>query len=109
MTTNGRRVAADTRRIAADAGIEDRDQIRSIRALVRRNYERGLEEGRASERHENAHVNPRTMMLTTAAEILEKMSERAELIPNSERACYAYNEAAAILRDAAASGEGHLG
>lgn len=105
MTTNNRRVAADARRIAREMGVEDREQTRLIRELVRRNYERGLEEGRAQERAENADFQPRTVMLNTSADILERMEARTGKIPNSDRACAAYQEASAILRDAATLGE----
>lgn len=105
MTTNNRRVAADARRIAREMGVEDRDQTRLIRELVRRNYERGLEEGRAQERAENADFQPRTVLLNTSADILERMESRTDKIPNSDRACAAYREASAILRDAASLGE----
>ena len=109
MTTNNRRVAADARRIARESGITDREQTRLIRELVRRNYERGLEDGRTQEREENSDVQPRTILLNTSADILERMSVRTDKIPNSERACGAYREASAILRDAALMGEDHLG
>jgi hypothetical protein len=105
MTTNNRRVAADARRIARELGIEDRDLTRSIRDLVRRNYERGLEEGREQERTENGDLQPRTVLLNVGADILDRMEARTEKIPNSTRACSAYREASAILRDAATIGE----
>ena len=105
MTTNNRRVAADARRIAREMGVKDREQTRLIRELVRRNYERGLEEGRAQERAENADFQPRTVMLNTSADILDRMEARTDKIPNSDRACSAYREASAILRDAATLGE----
>lgn len=105
MTSNSRRVAADARRIAQEAGVEDRDKIRFIRDLVRRNYERGLEEGRAQERIENGDEQPRTVLLNSSADILDRMEARTEKIPNSDRAISAYREASAILRDAATLGE----
>lgn len=105
MTSNNRRVAADARRIARELGTEDRDQTRFIRDIVRRNYERGLEEGRAQERDENADEQPRTVLLNTSADILERMESRTGKIPNSNRAISAYREASAILRDAATIGE----
>lgn len=105
MTTNNRRVAADARRIARETGVKDREQTRLIRDLVRRNYERGLEEGRAQEREENGDAMPRTILLNTSADILDRMEARTSKIANSERACSAYQEASAILRDAATVGE----
>jgi hypothetical protein len=105
MTTNNRRVAADARRIARETGITDKEQTRMVRELVRRNYERGLEEGRAQERQENADFQPRTMLLHTSADLLDRVCAKTEKIPNSERACGAYREASAILRDAAEVGE----
>lgn len=109
MTTNSRRVAADARRIAREMGIEDRDQTRLIRELIRRNYERGLDEGRAQERRENGDMMPRTVLLNTSADILDRMEARTAAIPNSDRACSAYREASAILRDAATIGEDFVG
>jgi hypothetical protein len=89
--------------------VEDRDQTAKIRDLVKRNYERGLEDGRSSEREENGDVHPRIVLLHASADILDSMKARSEKIPNSERAVGAYNEASAILRDAAERGENHLG
>lgn len=109
MTTNNRRVAADARRIAREMGVEDRDQTRLIRDLIRRNYERGLEEGRAQERRENGDVMPRTVLLNASADILDRMEARTNAIPNSDRAISAYREASAILRDAASIGEDIIG
>lgn len=109
MTTNSRRVAADARRIAREMGIEDREQTRMIRELIRRNYERGLEEGRAQERRENGDMMPRTVLLNTSADILDRMEARTNAIPNSDRAASAYREASAILRDAATVGEDFVG
>jgi hypothetical protein len=91
------------------AGIKDREQTRLIRDLVRRNYERGLEDGRADERDENSVVQPRIVLLEIGADILDRLSARTDKIPNSERACGAYREASSILRDAAMMGEDHLG
>jgi len=105
MTSNNRRVAADARRIAKEVGITDREQTKVIRELVRRNYERGLEEGRAHEREENGDAMPRTLLLNISADILDRMEARTGKIPNSDRACSAYREASAILRDAAVVGE----
>lgn len=105
MTDNHRRAAADARRIARDTGLADREQIATFRDLLRRNYERGLEEGRQQEQSENAAILPRTILLNIAADILERMSARTEKIPNSDHACIAFREASAILRDAASIGE----
>jgi hypothetical protein len=109
MTTNNRRVAADARRIARETGVEDREQTGLIRELIRRNYERGLEEGRAQERQENGDVMPRTVLLNAAADILDRMEARTTAIPNSDRAISAYREASAILRDASSLGEDFVG
>ena len=109
MTTNNRKLAADARRIAREAGVESKEQTAQIRDLVRRNYERGLEDGRIAEREENGDMNPRMVLLHTSADILEEMMNRTEKIPNSQRALGAFNEASAILRDAADRGESHLG
>lgn len=109
MTTNNRRVAADARRIAREMGLDDREQTKMIRDLIRRNYERGLEEGRAQEREENGDMMPRTVLLNTSADILDRMEARTEAIPNSDRAVSAYREASAILRDAATVGEDFVG
>jgi hypothetical protein len=48
---------------------------------------------------------PRTILLNTSADILDRMEARTAKIANSERACSAYREASAILRDAATVGE----
>lgn len=109
MTTNNRRVAADARRIAKEVGIEDRETTKAIRELVRRNYERGLEEGRAQEREENGDAMPRTILLNLSADILDRIEARTSKIPNSDRACSAYREASAILRDAVVVGEDIIG
>ena len=104
MTTNNRRVAADARRIARDSGLTHRDQIATFRELLRRNYERGLEDGRQQERSENDALQPRTILLNISADILERMSARTEKIPNSDHACIAFREASANRRDEAEVG-----
>lgn len=109
MTTNNRRVAADARRIAREVGVSDREQTRVIRELIKRNYERGLEEGRAQEIRENGDTMPRTLLLNISADILDRMEARTSSIPNSDRAVSAYQEASAILRDAVTIKEDPLG
>lgn len=100
---NRRRLAADARR-AAQNDPNDRSTA-EIRDLLRKNYERGLEDGREQERVENAFMSPRTMMLDAASSMLQQAAEHTKRIPNSDRTVSAYLEAVAILQDAARLGE----
>jgi len=100
---NKRRLAADARRAAEND--PDNRSTSELRDLLRRNYERGLEDGREQERVENAYMSPRLMMLDTASSMLEQAADQTKKIPNSDRTISAYLEAVAILRDAATLGE----
>jgi hypothetical protein len=104
MADNRRRLAADARRVAVK-GDDTRDTAREIRELLKRNYERGRDEGRTEAEGEHAATSARTALLETSADMLEQAMARTSSMPNSDRAQMAYREATAILRDAARRGE----
>jgi len=104
MADNRRRLAADARRIAIKGG-DTRDTAKEVRDLLKRNYERGREEGRAEAEDEHAATNGRSVLLETSADMLDQALARTSGMPNSNKAQMAYREAAAILRDAARKGE----
>jgi hypothetical protein len=101
--SNQRRLAADARRVANNGN--ERETVAQLRHLMKKNYDRGVEDGREQLRNELDAADPRALLLQAGAEQLDGMGARISSVPNSARAQSAFREAAAILRDAAREGE----
>jgi hypothetical protein len=101
LKDNSRKLAADARRLLEDSEGQDSRRVTSrARELLRRNYDRGLEAGRAAASAELGAADPRATLLSVAADTLDNCRTLTDGIPNSGRATSAYEEARAIIEDA---------
>lgn len=106
MSDDTRRIAADARRIAASAGVKDDEKIvTGLRNALRRNYDRGVAEGRRQVRGESRQIDPRELILGAFEAAMENAATMMKQAPNSKRAEQALKEAGAVLRDAKHRGE----
>lgn len=106
MSDDTRRIAADARRIASSVGVKDDEKVvTNLRNALRRNYERGVAEGRRQVRRESRAIDPRELILGAFGDALENAATMMKTAPNSKRAQQALSEAGAVLRDARQRGE----
>lgn len=104
MADNKRRLAADARRVA-EKSAQSREAVADLRRLMRTNYDRGKEDGRAEVLAENSGVDLRATVLSMQADDLDLSVGALAAVPNSQRAISALREAVSILRDAVRAGE----